>query len=62
MFSKAWVEPLAQVLHNLGAERAWVSHGEGGFDEITSTGTTWVAELKDGRVTTLRAHAGSGRR
>ena len=24
VFSKAWVEPLAHVLHNLGAERVWV--------------------------------------
>jgi indole-3-glycerol phosphate synthase len=30
-----------------------VTHGEGGLDEITPTGTTWVAELKDGAVTTF---------
>jgi anthranilate phosphoribosyltransferase len=53
VFSKAWLEPLARVLHNLGAEAVWVTHGEGGLDEITASGTTWVAELKDGDVTTF---------
>jgi anthranilate phosphoribosyltransferase len=50
VFSRAWLEPLARVLHNLGAEAVWVTHGEGGLDEITTAGTTWVAELKDGKV------------
>ena len=50
VFSRAWVEPLAQVLKNLGSERVWVTHGEGGLDEITPCGTTWVAELRDGEV------------
>jgi anthranilate phosphoribosyltransferase len=53
VFSKAWVEPLAHVLNQLGSRRVWVTHGEGGLDEITPTGTTWVAELKDGAVTTF---------
>ncbi len=50
VFSKEWLEPLAQVMKNLGAESVWVTHGEGGLDEITSTGTTWVCELKNGAV------------
>jgi anthranilate phosphoribosyltransferase len=53
VFSKAWIEPLAHVLNQLGSQRVWVTHGEGGLDEITPTGTTWVAELKDGAVTTF---------
>jgi anthranilate phosphoribosyltransferase len=53
VYSKAWVEPLAHVLKNLGSERVWVAHGAGGLDEITSAGSTWVAELKDGRVTSF---------
>ncbi|MFO1090214.1 MAG: anthranilate phosphoribosyltransferase [Hyphomicrobiales bacterium] len=52
-FSKAWIEPMAKVLGQLGSTRVWVTHGEGGLDEITPTGTTWVAELKDGKVTTF---------
>ncbi len=53
VFSRDWVEPLAHVLMNLGSERVWVTHGEGGLDEITPTGTTWVSELKDGKVTSF---------
>ena len=41
---------MAQVLGNLGSDRVWVAHGEGGFDEITPAGVTWVAELRDGAV------------
>ena len=38
VFSRHWVEPLAQVLKNLGSERAWVVHGSDGLDEITTVG------------------------
>lgn len=50
VFAKHWVEPLARVLLNLGTEAAWIYHGEGGIDEITSTGVTWVSEIRDGAV------------
>jgi anthranilate phosphoribosyltransferase len=53
VFSKAWVEPLAQVLKNLGSEACWICHGEGGMDEIVPTGTTWISELKDGVITSF---------
>ena len=53
VFSKTWVEPLAQVLKNLGCEACWICHGEGGFDEIVPTGTTWISELKDGKITSF---------
>ena len=53
VFSKQWVEPLAQVLQNLGCEACWICHGEGGMDEIVPTGTTWISELKDGRITSF---------
>lgn len=49
VFSERWVEPLARVLGALGAERAWVVHGEG-LDEMTTTGATQVAEWRDGGV------------
>ena len=43
------LEPLARVLGALGAERAWVVHGEG-LDEMTITGTNQVAEWRDGGI------------
>ncbi len=52
VFAPEWVRPLAEVLGKLGSERAWVVHGEG-MDEITTTGTTVVAELRDGKVTSF---------
>jgi anthranilate phosphoribosyltransferase len=51
VFARSWVEPLAHVLNNLGSERAWICHGEGGFDEVVPSGTTWIADLKHGKVT-----------
>jgi anthranilate phosphoribosyltransferase len=50
VFSKAWVEPLAQVLKNLGSEACWICYGEGGMDEIVPSGATWISELKDGSI------------
>ena len=49
VFAPEWVEPLAETLKALGTERAWVVHGDG-FDEITTTGETRVAELSGGSV------------
>ena len=51
VFSWQWVEPVAQVLKSLGAEHVWVVHGHDGLDELTTTGATDVAELKDGKIT-----------
>jgi len=53
VFSRQWVEPLAQVLKNLGSESVWVVHGSDGLDEITSTGPTYVAALEKGTVRTF---------
>jgi anthranilate phosphoribosyltransferase len=52
-FSKHWLEPMAQVLNNLGAESIWVVHGSDGLDEITTAGPTSVAELKNGKIRTF---------
>jgi len=53
VFSRQWVEPLANVLKNLGSERAYVVHGSDGLDEITTSGPTAVAALDGGKVTTF---------
>jgi anthranilate phosphoribosyltransferase len=53
VFSRQWVEPLANVLKNLGSESAWVVHGSDGLDEVTSAGSTHVAALENGAVHTF---------
>jgi anthranilate phosphoribosyltransferase len=50
VFSRQWVQPLAQVLKNLGAESVWVVHGSDGLDEVTLTGPTAVAALEGGEI------------
>ncbi len=52
-FSKQWVEPMAQVLKNLGSESIWVVHGSDGLDEITTAGPTTVAALENGKIRTF---------
>ena len=52
VFAPQWVEPLAHVLKGLGSEAVWVVHGDG-LDEMTTAGTTLIAELKDGKVRTF---------
>jgi anthranilate phosphoribosyltransferase len=53
VFSRKWVEPLAQVLKNLGSDSVWVVHGSDGLDEITLTGPTFVAALENGNIRTF---------
>ena len=50
VYARKWVEPLAQVLGKLGAEKAWVVHGSDGLDELTTTGPSTVATLENGSV------------
>lgn len=46
------VEKLAEALSMLGSRRALVVHGLDGLDEITISGPTRVAEVRDGNVRT----------
>jgi anthranilate phosphoribosyltransferase len=51
VFSQDLTTKLAHVLKNLGSEHVLVVHGADGMDEISITGDTFIAELKDGKVT-----------
>lgn len=53
VYSKDLLEPFAHVLQQLGVEAAWVVHGHDGLDELTLTGTSFVAELKNGSIRTF---------
>jgi anthranilate phosphoribosyltransferase len=54
VFSHAWVEPLAQVLQQLGSQHVLVVHSQDGLDEISIAAPTWVAELHQGNLTTYQ--------
>ena len=51
IYSREWLEPVAQVLADLGTEKAWIVHGSDGLDELSTTGPTRVAMLESGQVT-----------
>lgn len=50
VYAAELVEVIARVLADLGTEHALVVHGADGLDEITTTGPTRVAEVRDGEV------------
>jgi anthranilate phosphoribosyltransferase len=52
VYSDDLVEKLAEALSMLGLRRAFVVHGSDGLDEITISGPTRVAEVRDGQVRT----------
>ncbi len=50
VYALEWMEPVAKVLGTLGAEKAWVVHGNDGLDEMSISDITHVAVLDRGRV------------
>ncbi len=50
VYSEVLLDPVVKVLRNLGHKSAMVVHGSDSMDEITVTGKTVVAELRDGMV------------
>jgi anthranilate phosphoribosyltransferase len=55
-FSRDWIRPMAEVLRELGSERAWLVHGGDGSDELSIAGASWVAALQDGVVREFEVH------
>ena len=50
VYDEGLVEPMANVLLNLGVKRAMVVHGHDGLDEITLTGTSSICEVSGGQL------------
>ena len=53
VYSRALINPMAEVLLELGSEKAWLVHGSDGTDEISIAGITWVAALENGIIKNL---------
>lgn len=53
VFSPQWLHPIAETLQELGSESVWVVHGSG-LDEVTTTGTTDVVALEDGKIRSFK--------
>lgn len=50
VYDNSLLETVAEVLLGLGLDRALVVHGNDGLDEITTTTTSTVCEVKDGKI------------
>jgi anthranilate phosphoribosyltransferase len=50
VYAPEWVRPIAEVLAKLGCERAWVVHGAGGLDELSTLGANKVCVVENGKV------------
>jgi anthranilate phosphoribosyltransferase len=58
VYDKGVTELIAQALGELGIHRAFVVHGDDGLDEISISGATHIAELRDGRVSSFTVTPG----
>lgn len=50
VYDRQWLVPMAEALHRLGTERAWIVYGSDGLDEITVTGQSHIAILDNGQI------------
>lgn len=50
VYQKSLLPVFANVLRELGVEKAWIVHGEDGLDEVTLSGCTYVTELEKGAI------------
>lgn len=51
VYSDRWLEPMAEAIGRLGAERAWIVFGAGGMDELSLVGPSQIAEFHNGKIT-----------
>jgi len=49
VYDPRWLAPMAETLHLLGTQHAWLVHGQG-LDELTVAGESQVTELKEGAL------------
>ena len=56
VFDKNLVEPIANVLMGLNSRHVMVVHSEDGLDEFSIANKTYVAELKDNKISTYTVH------
>ncbi|MFV0322285.1 MAG: anthranilate phosphoribosyltransferase, partial [Alphaproteobacteria bacterium] len=49
-YDTKWAKPMADILKHYGVEHAWIVRGDDGMDELTTTTTTHVTELKNGVI------------
>jgi anthranilate phosphoribosyltransferase len=50
VFSKEWLEPVAEAMRELGAQAAWIVHSDDGLDEISIAAPTEVVVLEPGVI------------
>ncbi|MGM0421683.1 MAG: anthranilate phosphoribosyltransferase [Pseudomonadota bacterium] len=56
VYDKKLCTPLAETLKQLGCVHAWIVHGKDGLDELTTTTSTAITELKDGKIRSFEVH------
>lgn len=55
-FAPDLIFPMAETLHALGSEKAWLVYGAHGMDEVSITGVTSVAALENGQIHAREIH------
>jgi anthranilate phosphoribosyltransferase len=56
VYSQQWVEPVAAALLANRALKAWVVHSSEGLDELSTSGTNFVAQIQDGDLRSFELH------
>ena len=55
-FDAVWLRPFAEALDRLGTRHAWVVHGADGLDELSTTGTNQITQLRNGQIKSFTLH------